>query len=482
MSEIPPAVTLSLISHTNVGKTTLARTLLRRDIGESLDQAHVTDTNTAYVLAQDGEAELRLWDTPGFGDTARLLRRLKRSENALGWLLEATWDRFSDRALWCSQQAVRNVKEEADVVLYLINAAEDPGASGYIALEMEILTWIGKPVVVLLNQTGGRGRLAESDDEQRWRDHLAPQTIVSAVLTLDAFGRCWVQEGVLMEAINDSISSQQKRVFKGLRKSWDAENTRVFGQAIDALATELAASVLDSEKSPKETLVQKVGVGRGDYTRNVEKARKKLSSRLAERAKGTMDALIVAHQLEGESSEKLTGSSSEHFDIPERVNESIWGAVGGVASGALAGLVVDLKAGGMTFGGGAVAGSLLGGLGAFGLAKGFNLTKGKENQLRWTRQHFLEQVQFALLSYLAVAHFGRGRGVWEDTEAPREWREVVTQIIEVRRGKFESIWKRGGTEKTAEQEVKEELIKILTKTTTEILERLYPNVPKIGRS
>jgi len=28
-----PSITLSLISHTNVGKTTLARTLLRQDVG-----------------------------------------------------------------------------------------------------------------------------------------------------------------------------------------------------------------------------------------------------------------------------------------------------------------------------------------------------------------------------------------------------------------------------------------------------------------
>ena len=32
-------VSLSLISHTNVGKTTLARTLLRRDVGEVRDFA-----------------------------------------------------------------------------------------------------------------------------------------------------------------------------------------------------------------------------------------------------------------------------------------------------------------------------------------------------------------------------------------------------------------------------------------------------------
>jgi hypothetical protein len=41
-------VDLSLISHTNVGKTTLARTLLRRDVGEVRDAEHVTTEATAW--------------------------------------------------------------------------------------------------------------------------------------------------------------------------------------------------------------------------------------------------------------------------------------------------------------------------------------------------------------------------------------------------------------------------------------------------
>ena len=36
-------ITLSLVSHTNAGKTTLARTLLSADIGDVRDQAHVTE-------------------------------------------------------------------------------------------------------------------------------------------------------------------------------------------------------------------------------------------------------------------------------------------------------------------------------------------------------------------------------------------------------------------------------------------------------
>ena len=43
-------LSLSLVSHTNVGKTTLARTLLGRDIGEVRDEAHVTETAEPHRL------------------------------------------------------------------------------------------------------------------------------------------------------------------------------------------------------------------------------------------------------------------------------------------------------------------------------------------------------------------------------------------------------------------------------------------------
>jgi GTPase Era involved in 16S rRNA processing len=119
-------LTLSLISHTNVGKTTLVRTLLRRDVGEVRDQPHVTDENEPFVLAETAAGRAVLWDTPGFGDSARLLRRLRSHGNPLSWMLSQVWDRFADRPLWCSQQAVKNAREEADVILYLVNGAEDP--------------------------------------------------------------------------------------------------------------------------------------------------------------------------------------------------------------------------------------------------------------------------------------------------------------------------------------------------------------------
>ncbi len=43
---------------------------------------------------------------------------------------------------------------QADVVLYLVNASEEPDDAGYLDPELDVLGLIGKPVLVLLNQLG----------------------------------------------------------------------------------------------------------------------------------------------------------------------------------------------------------------------------------------------------------------------------------------------------------------------------------------
>src|SRR5262249_35639091 len=122
-------IDISLLSHTNAGKTTVARTLLRRDIGEIGDRPHVTDLAESDVLIETHLGDsLVLWDTPGFGDSARLLKRLKQSDQPFGWFLSEVWDRFTDRPFWCGQTAVRTARDNSDVIFYVANASEQPGA------------------------------------------------------------------------------------------------------------------------------------------------------------------------------------------------------------------------------------------------------------------------------------------------------------------------------------------------------------------
>ena len=52
MKDNSKTISLSLVSHTNVGKTTLARTMLSRNVGVVKDEPHVTDSADRFVLLE----------------------------------------------------------------------------------------------------------------------------------------------------------------------------------------------------------------------------------------------------------------------------------------------------------------------------------------------------------------------------------------------------------------------------------------------
>ena len=234
----PLRIHLSLVSHTNVGKTTLARTLLLKDVGEVADRAHVTETTDDYVLARSSTGgELILWDTPGFGNSVALAKRLDGRGNPLGWFLSEVWDRFTDRSFWLDQRSVRHIRDVTSVVLYLVNAAEPPEKAPYIPAEMQILAYIGKPVIVLLNQMGKpRPPEEEVAELAHWKTSLAEYPFVTEVLPMDAFARCWVQEAALFDAVGRAVQPEQQSVFEELRLSWTRARRAVYASAVEALA------------------------------------------------------------------------------------------------------------------------------------------------------------------------------------------------------------------------------------------------------
>ena len=440
-------VNLSLISHTNAGKTTLVRTLLTRDVGEVRDAAHVTEVATGYNMLQSGGDTLMLWDTPGFGDTARLLKRLKLSGNPLGWLLIQVWDRFRERPLWSSQQAVRNARDHADVILYLVNASEDPADAGYVALEMEILAWIGKPVVLLLNQMGPP-REDSDQEEDRWRTHLAASPVVRGALTLDAFARCWVQEGNLLRTVAPLLSPEKQPALARLSRAWQEQNLARFNTSMRILATQLAQAAVDREMLGEQNWQDKVGgVLRSlqkDESPEARRAMQQLAERLEAGTRSSTEQLIHAHGLSGRAAREVLRRLQNDYATTAPAKEGFAAMLGGLMSGALGGLAADLAAGGLTLGGGMIVGGVLGALGAGGLARGYNLVRGDENPaVRWSEDFFQCLIRLALLRYLAVAHFGRGRGDYEESEHPSFWQSAVAGVVEARRDEIRALWERG---------------------------------------
>ena len=467
-------ISLSLVSHTNVGKTTLARTLLSENVGEVRDEPHVTDTADRHELAETPQGDLLLlWDTPGFGDSARLAKRLLQSDKPIGWFVSQVWDRFADRALWSSQQAVHNVREEADVVLYLVNAAENPEDAGYVEPEMKILAWIGKPIIVLLNQMGPpASHHAEEAEIDRWRTYLTRFGNVHQVLALDAFARCWVQEGALLQAVEPLLPQA---------KLWQNQRRQTFDRSMHILAERLAATALDRERIPNSSLkdqlreVGKVlGVSRQKQDDPKQVAMNQLAERLNTAIRHSTDELITTNGLTGHAADEVLSRMADHYDVTENLNEGHAAMVGGIVTGALAGLKADFLSGGLTLGGGMIAGGVLGALGGAGLARGYNMVRGIDAiTVTWTDAVMNRLVQSALLTYLAVAHYGRGRGDWAESEHPAHWEKTVTDVLARQHEQFTQFWRKrqnfGPDRLTADLQTE------LTLAMERILIRLYPN-------
>jgi len=477
----PVTVNLSLVSHTNVGKTTLVRTLLNQDVGEVRDAAHVTDVATGYVLLQAGSDTLMLWDTPGFGDTARLVTRLRLSGNPIGWLLSQVWDRWRDRPMWSSQQAVRNARDEADVILYLVNAHEDPAAVTYIALEMEVLDWIGKPILILLNQAGAPTDRTRGEEE-RWRNHFAARPLVRGVTTLDAFARCWVQEGELLEEVAPLLPPDKQAAMPHLAAAWTTRNLERFHRSMHVLAEQLAAAVIDREEIPDRRVTDRIrgailNPAGGDNSPQAERAMGKLAERLDVAIRRSTDGLIELHGLSGKAARDVLKRMRDDYRESAPAREGVATLLGGILSGAAGGLAADLAAGGLTLGGGLIIGSVLGAVGAKSAARGFNMARGEEsNSVRWSEEFMAGLVRSALLRYLAVAHFGRGRGEWEEGEHPQHWQAAVERALEPERGALRSALGRGREEAGR---VLGELEDVLTRAARRLLVGLYPEAEPI---
>jgi hypothetical protein len=436
MSSAPRRISISLLAHTNVGKTTLARTLLGSDVGEVRDAAHVTEFAEGHeLITADGHA-LWLWDTPGFGDSLRLARRLEANAQPVLGFLRETWDRLADRPFWCSQQALKNAREEADVVLYLVSAAESPAHAGYLAPELRLLGWLGKPVIVLLNQRGApRPPGIEDAELAQWRAALAAHGFVRAVLPLDAFSRCWVQESVLWRAVEDALDADARPAMIALHRAWRARREQVFAEAMRLLAGFLAATAADREPVDDPGLagrmrewVRQAVTGAGNDAE--AQARARLAARLDAAASDCLSRLVALHGLEGTAAARIAEDLATLQVLDAPLSEARGGVIGGALGGAALGLKADLATGGLSFGAGLLVGGVLGALGGAGIVRGVNLWRGREAPVvSWGEDALARLTRDAMLRYLAVAHFGRGRGAWREVGAPRHWDAAVDTAL-----------------------------------------------------
>jgi hypothetical protein len=219
-----------------------------------------------------------------------------------------------------------------------------------------------------------------------------------------------------------------------------------------------------------------MGLSDGDNTPKAL-AMKALSKRLDADIRSNMDALIALHQLDGRAGNMVLTRLAEHYAVQAPQSEGKAALWGGVVTGALMGLKADILSGGLTLGGGMLAGGVLGALGGAGLARGYNQVKGIETPtIAWTTEVLDDLTRSALLGYLAVAHFGRGRGEWTEVQPPAFWVERIEAALVPQWVKLHAVWEKASKASTtaSAEDSQAELKTILLQSSQVVLQSLYP--------
>ena len=315
-----------------------------------------------------------------------------------------------------------------------------------------------KPAIVLLNQLGPpRPAAEERADVSRWATHLAAYPWVRDTIAFDAFARCWVLEHRLLEAIGAALPAERQAGFARLADAWRTRNRVTFEQSMRVLAQQLATTATDAVTVPTAGLRDAARSWLGGLLRPGERtdaaadaAMGELARRLDVEVRRATDQLIELHGLSGRAAAEILQRMGAEFAVDKAADPGKASVIGAALSGALGGLAADLAAGGLTFGAGALLGGVLGAAGARGLASAYNLARGSDaTSVRWSPEFMTGRVSGAVLRYLAVAHFGRGRGDFVAGEYPPHWGPLVEQAVARHRAALGHAWSEALNGRTA---------------------------------
>lgn len=342
------ALSLAVVGHTNVGKTSLLRTLSRdRDFGQVSHRPSTTRHVEGVRLSVDGEALLELYDTPGLEDAIALLDYVEQLERP-GERLDgpAKLSRFLD-----SSEARQRFEQEAKVLrqllasdagVYLIDARE-PVLAKYRD-ELALLASCGKPLLPVLNFVAAGNQQIEA-----WRSALA-RLGLHALVRFDTVAPAQDGERLLYESLAlllESHKPQLQRLIADLHAQALARrhSAQLF---ISALLLDCTACRWQVSSTQVQTAIQE------------------LHDAVRLREQRCVEALLRLYAFRAEDAASaalplLDGRWGDDLFNPETLKQLGIKVGSGVAAGAAAGAGVDLLVGGLSLGAATLLGAIAGG-------------------------------------------------------------------------------------------------------------------------
>ncbi|MFK7960291.1 MAG: GTPase/DUF3482 domain-containing protein [Phycisphaerales bacterium] len=361
-ASVPP-LRVAVVGHTNTGKTSLMRTLLRDEhFGEVEDRPAVTIGVDTAVLSAGGESIVELADTPGLEDSIGLLERIEDARQAgedgidairrvLGEPDCQPGARFSQEAM-----SLRQVLE-SDAVLYVVDA-RDPVRAKHRD-ELTILAWCARPVVPVLNfVTGDEARTSA------WREQLR-RVNMHATASFDTVVYDAAGERRLFEKLRTMVHASAASIDRLIAARAGERHDLVRGAArlMAEMVLDVAAFTVSAPREEQRRLANARAAGHPTESPLLGRFRDAVRDREARSTRAMLE-LFRFDPRAAAIPELMLHEGRWGLDLFSREALKRWGvrAGGAVAAGAVAGLTLDAAVGGLSGGAGAITGAAIGGV------------------------------------------------------------------------------------------------------------------------
>jgi hypothetical protein len=427
------------------------------------------------VLVQEQEVADQLISSPA-GDSLRFVElpadiappAAGPAQAEPGWLKRLmNFARGEGAAARSGDGRLYAAREECHVILHVAGATAD------FEQARAPLEWLGKPVLLLVNRPAGPdpdppGLVARAER------HARAFPLVARVLPFDGFARCWVQEGVLLDAIRRTLPEALGPGFDRIAAAWHARNGARFARSMQAVAEHLLFAARQVEELPGGALSMKSLVVAGERQAQAlarQGAVQAVVERLGRSAADTFATLRDLHGIDDAMADELEKGLEQKFVVHQPI-DAPQAAMAGAAGGAATGASVDLLAGGLTLGAATALGALVGASVAIvGAALKNRSTSGGATLVQLSDEMIQALVEAGLLRYLAAAHHGRSAQE-AGSEMRPFWKAEVVAAVEAHNPSLAPFWAAARAQPDATQVAA--LARELDTIATRVLHTLHP--------
>jgi len=340
-------LSVAVVGHTNVGKTSLIRTLLRDvNFGEVQDTAGTTRVVEGASLNIENAGTLSLYDTPGLEDSIHLLHILNENQSPESDGLDRLHtflENVEDYPELQQEAKVLRALLNNDLIFYVIDLRTP--ILGKFRDELKILSYAAKPVIPVLNfLTAGASNIEE------WKHQLARLNF-HATVAFDSIQFNFTDELKIYQKMQTLLMDKEallQRLILQRQQQWQ-QTLKIAQEKVANLFIDCAGLRLRSDNDEKA------------IQENTEKLQVKIRKAESNCITELLDLYLFRQSDLNEQHLKIKEGEWELdlFSI-ELLQEFGIETGGYIAKGAGAGVVIDLAVGGITLGAAAATGGLLG--------------------------------------------------------------------------------------------------------------------------